>query len=296
MGKAMEGIVCPVITPIKDGVVDGRDVDALVNFLEKSGVDGIFPSGSTGAFPLMDKSMHMSIIEAFRERVGKRMLFLPGTGRGSTSETAEVSKRALRLGADAVVVVTPYYMKVSQESMLKYFDSIAEEIGGPMILYNIPQLTGNALGVETIGSLAESHENIVGIKDSSMDFGFFSEIVNRFSDRLAIFQGMDNLLLPSLLLGAAGGVCGTTNFTGLAKKVHRTYKLGRMEKARKMQSLLTEIMSIAGSLPFPSNYNYLFYKRVMGRECTCAVPPLEDIGKMEGMEAYGRLKTLLGKT
>ncbi len=295
MGKAMKGIVCPVITPIKDGVVDARAVDALVHFLEKSGVDGVFPSGSTGAFPLMDKDMHMSVIEAFRERVEKRMLFLPGTGRGSASETVVVSKKALKLGADAVVVVTPYYMRVSQESMLKYFGSIAKEIDGPMILYNIPQLTGNALGVETISSLAESHENIVGIKDSSMDFGFFSEVVNRFSDRLAIFQGMDNLLLPSLMLGASGGVCGTTNFTGLAKKVHKMYELGSVEKARKMQSLLTEIMSKAGSLPFPSNYNYLFYNTVMGRESTCAVPPLEEIGKKDGREAYGRLRPLLGK-
>lgn len=295
VGSEIKGIICPAITPMKGSRIDDKAVGKLISFLKRSRVDGIFPAGSTGAFPFMDAKTHISVIRAFHEHMDQSMFFLPGTGRNSIKETIEVSRAAGKMGADAVVVVTPYYIKLDQNALAGYFSKIADSISGSMILYNIPQLTGNALGSDTIATLAKKHKNIIGIKDSSSDFSSFSDIVESVSGQISVFQGEDNLLLPSLEQGASGGVCGTTNFTSLAVAVRDAYLSDETQKAKALQKRLTGVMVKANTLLFPSNYNYLFYRTVMGKHETNAVQPLQSVGKEKGTNVFNNLQRILGK-
>ena len=292
--EKIEGVVTPAVTPLAKGKVDDRAVAGLLSFLKKSGVSGVFPAGSTGAFPFLSVDKHIAVIKAFYEHMPGKMLFLPGSGRNSISETVEVSRVALKLDADAVVVVTPYYIRLDQKALADYFSKVAAAVKGPMVLYNIPQLTGNSIGAHAVKALVSKHRNIMGIKDSSSDFESFSKIVDAVSDRISVLQGEDNLLLPSLMLGASGGVCGTTNFSDAAVKVYKAFKSKKGRTSEKLQETLSKIMSSASALPFPSNYNYLFYRAVMGKRETNAPEPLPKISPAEGDRVFREIGRLGG--
>ena len=161
------GIITPTISPFKKGSVDEDAVGTLASFLKKSGVNGIFPCGSTGCAPLMDAEQHISVIKAFSDNLPRGMKSFTGIGRNSIKETLQVANAAIKSGADALVLVTPYYIRMGPDEIIRYYDYLLSRIDAKVIAYSIPQMTGNSITPEMFRRIAKSHRNVIGIKDSS---------------------------------------------------------------------------------------------------------------------------------
>ncbi len=284
MANKFNGIITPLITPIKNHKIDYNAVNSLIDFLKKSGIKGIFPTGSTGLFSFMTLEMHKKIIDAFGNKdidLGK-MLFMPGVGRNTINETLEIAEKAIKLNADFLVVVTPYYFKLDQEAIFNYFDKVLSKIEANVFLYNIPQFTGNSISYNTLNLLLKKHKNLVGIKDTSANFRYFKDLVYYFIDKINVLQGNDDLLLPSLMIGASGGVCGTTNFTNLAQKLFNAFSKNNIKSAISIHKKVEEIIKITNTITFPLSYNYLFYKFILNETNTDILEPFNKINKNQG--------------
>jgi len=291
--RKLEGLITPVITPFKNGKIDSRSIAEVSEFLYKSGVAGVFPVGSTGAFPFLTMDEQIELIKEFADSVSGRLPLLPGVGRNSIKETIEVARSAMKFGASGVVIVTPYYIKLDDYSLFKYFDEIASAIAADIILYNIPQFSGNVINASVALKLAKKHKNIIGIKDSSASFRSIASLLNTMPKDFLIFQGQDDLLLQSLMIGASGGACGTTNFSDLAVRVYKEYKKGNIGNAKVYQEKLSKLMDTIADIPFPIAYNFLFNKIVMGRSETNAVPPIRSLSRSEGEVLYRNIKSII---
>lgn len=287
------GIITPTISPFKKGSIDEDAIKALLSFLKKSKVNGIFPCGSTGCAPLMDMQQHISMINAYSSENSYGIKMFPGIGRDSIRETLEVANAAIRADATALVLVTPYYMRMNSGEIIRYYDRLLGKIDFDVIAYNIPQLTGNKLDFEMFEAIRKRHRNLVGIKDSSMDFEGFSELCTSLPDDVMVFQGEDNLLTQSLMLGASGGICGTTNFDSSAVRLFKMYARKKFKGAMLIQERINGIMDTMSHVEFPIAYHYLFYKRIMHKETINALPPFYRNDQYYVRDVRKRLKDLI---
>ena len=251
----IKGIITPMVTPVKNGSLDEEGLKELLRFLKDIGVSGAFPMGSTGLFPLFSFQDHRRFLELSIKHKPPNMAAYAGVSRNNFDETMEMLKAAKDLGYDAAVVVVPYYLKLSQESIYAYYDKISK-LGFPIIVYNIPQFTGNSILPETLRRLAEENSNVLGIKDSSGDLRLLQQFINELPKGFLVYQGQDDLLLASLTVGASGGVCGTSNFS---EKIVDVYKKRSLEA----QAEVAKIMKLFSSFEFPKPYYYLFRKLVL---------------------------------
>ncbi len=293
--KEFRGIITPAISPFKGNEVNELAIEKLMKHLHRIGVSGVFPLGSNGSSPFISVEMHKKIMDIFAKYRKSGEYFLPGTGKNNVEDTIEISKYAEDIGSDAVVIVTPYYMKISQDSIYSFFENVISKISAPVILYNIPQFTGNTISPETVIKLAENFSNVVGIKDSSGDLSRFKDYILSLPKNFSVFQGQDELLLSSLNVGASGGVCGTTNFVELAVQVMKAYDNGKYEDAMSIQRKLSRIKNYLNTKPFPQAYSYLFHKIVMGEDFTGTLPMLSSLDKVEMKEIYSKFIDLKDK-
>jgi 2-dehydro-3-deoxy-D-gluconate aldolase len=271
----LKGIITPTITPMVKDNVDYDAIDSLLDFLAKIGVNGIFPMGSTGVFPIVSVELQVKILEYFMDKKKEGMYFLAGVGRNSLDETLTMASYAKELGADGLSIVTPYYVRMSQDSLYDYYERLLKEIDIPILIYNIPQNTNNNIAPETVYRLKSQFSHLVGIKDSSGNFSTFSSFIDMLGKDFRILQGQDDLLLPSLMMGASGGICGTSNFVDLSVMVYKEFTNSNTEKARKIQSVLTELKRYVNTFDFPQAYIAEFIERIFKRE-TSSVFPLRD--------------------
>jgi len=272
----LKGIITPTITPISNGDLYYEAVDSLIEFLEKIGVNGIFPMGSTGAFAITSVELQVKILEYFMDKKKENMYFLAGVGRNSYDETLTMGNYAKELGADGLSIVTPYYVNMSQESLYSYYDKLLQELDIPVLIYNIPQNTNNNITADTVLKLRKEHSNLIGIKDSSSNFTNFSAFVDALGKDFVILQGQDDLLLQSLLIGAKGGICGTSNFSDLTVRVFKEFSQGNIDKARETQRTLSILKRIMGKYDFPQAYIAAFSKLRFGKEIH-NIFPLRDL-------------------
>ncbi len=290
--NGLDGITVPVITPIRKEKVDYTAVSELIKFSKRSGAVGIFPAGSTGGAPLLDMQTHKDVISAFSE-ANQGLLFLPGIGRNSINETMEMANHAVRSGADAIVLVTPYYIKLSQESIFRYYDKIISRVDSQFIIYNIPNLTGNWINPETVSKLSDKHRKIIGMKESSGDFRRFMEYALELKNKIRVLQGQGDALLPALVMGAAGGVCGSTNFSDLAERIYDAFKRGDMRTASALQDKLVSIKKVLSGSWSPQIYNYLFFRYVMS-EGRIETPEIYTGTPKEFEHAYKKTRRITG--
>lgn len=290
MVASLHGIITPLVTPFDNGRIDRKAISKLNEFVEGIGVAGIFPASSTGCFSFLTEKEHVELLRIAHDSMGKGISFVPGIGRNSIQETLSVAKAASRLEPAAVVVVTPYYIKLSEESLFSYFDTVARGTEEDILLYNIPQLTGVSISARLAARLARAHRNIIGMKESSGDFRNFAGLMDRKPKGFLVFQGQDDLLLDSLMMGADGGVCGTTNFSDTAVHVYEAYKSGQTGKAKRLQDVLTSMMKKVNVAQFPAGYNFMFYERVMHSVKTNAVPPVAEVSGSQAaaLKALGK--------
>lgn len=220
----------------------------------------------------MDLEQHVSVLKAYLEpEIGMKRF--AGIGRDSVGETVQAARAAIRYGADALVLVAPYYMPLRGEGIVRYYDKLLGMLDADVIAYNIPQLTGTNITLGMFERIRGRHRNLIGIKDSGRDFSGFGRFCLGLPDDVIVLQGNDDLLLQSMMLGASGGVSGTTNFDPTAIKVARAYSKKDMQTAKRLQGRLDSIMDAVMSVEFPLAIHYEFYRKVMHRETINAIEP-----------------------
>ncbi len=253
-----EGIITPMITPVIDEKIDFEGIKYLIQFLEENKIEGIFPGSSTGAFTLFTLKEHKEMLDFVSKNVN-RMKLIAGISRNNTEESIEMGKFAMNLGYDAAVLITPFYLKFGQEDLYNYYSRIAQSIDMDIFIYNNPELSGNFIEPDTISRLMEEYDNFVGVKDSSGDMRKFNLYFTELPKEKYIFQGRDDLLLPSLIAGASGGVCGTSNFSTM---IHEVY----LEMDREKHFKIVRAMKILRKYSNSVTYNYIFYKEIMKKD------------------------------
>lgn len=205
-----KGSFTALITPFKDGKFDEASFRSLIDFQLKSGTHGLVPTGTTGESPTLSHEEHIRIVEVCIEQANKKAPVIAGTGSNSTEEAIYLTKHAEKAGADAALVVTPYYNKPSQEGLLQHFTKIANSVDIPIVIYNIPGRSIVDMSNETMSKLFEV-KNIVGVKDATGDIPrvYFtrSEVGNEYN----ILSGDDSTTLAFMTYGGHGAISVTSN-------------------------------------------------------------------------------------
>jgi len=204
------GTLTAMITPFHGDAVDYECLDRQIAAQIDAGVDGLVPVGTTGESPTLSHEEHRAVVERVCTQAAGRAKVVAGTGSNATTEAVSLTRHARQVGADAALVVNPYYNKPTQEGLFRHFMEVAD-VGLPIVLYNIPGRTAVALSAETIGRLAQ-HENIVAVKEATGSMDMASEIAAVCDlDRFAILSGDDSLTLPLMALGGHGVISVASN-------------------------------------------------------------------------------------
>ncbi len=231
-----------LITPMHDdGSLDYPTLDKLIDFHIETGTSAIVSVGTTGESATIGVLEHLDIIQHTVEYADKRIPIIAGTGANSTSEALELTKEAKRIGADACLLVTPYYNKPTQEGLYQHFKLIAESVDIEQILYNVPGRTAVDMSVETTVRLAE-FDNIIGIKDATGDLSVVKELVHKCPEDFLLLTGDDATAIDFLLCGGHGGISVTANIA--PAKLQRAYLAaisGNEELAKEINNKLENL-------------------------------------------------------
>jgi 4-hydroxy-tetrahydrodipicolinate synthase len=220
-----------LVTPYKDGEVDWKTLDALVDFHVGAGTDVLVPCGTTGESPTLTHEENDTVTAAVVKRAKGRVPVLAGTGSNSTSEALQMTRNARRNGADGSLLVAPYYNRPTQEGLFRHFSTIAGEVDFPHVLYNIPGRCAVEISSDTIVRLREAHENIVAVKHATGSMDGASELLTR-SD-LGIISGDDSMTLPLMAIGGVGVISVLANIVPRDVKALTDAALaGRWDEAR----------------------------------------------------------------
>jgi len=240
----LRGIIPPVITPfLADESLDLGTLRKHIDHMLAKGVDGIFVLGTTGEFYALDESEKQQVVAAAIEHCRGRSPVFVGTGAETTREVVRLTRMAEKEGADGVSVITPYFIKPNQAELIDHFRRVAESTSKPVVLYNNPATCGGvSIEPETVARLAEV-PNIVGIKDSSGDLQNTIELVKLAqSDKFAVLNGRDTLILAALLFGAKGAIPATCNVApDMCVGIYQSFVKGDVEAARKYQDRLAPV-------------------------------------------------------
>lgn len=207
---AIEGCLTALVTPFRDGKVDFDRLGKLVEWQIEQGVDGLVAVGTTGESATLDVEEHVAVIAATVKAAHGRVPVIAGAGGNATSEALELTRAAEAAGANALLHVTPYYNRPSQEGLFRHFEAVAKATKLPVILYNVPTRTACDLLTETVVRLAEL-DNIVGIKDATGNLVRGSELIARVGDRIAVLSGDDGTAFPLYAVGARGVISVVSN-------------------------------------------------------------------------------------
>jgi 4-hydroxy-tetrahydrodipicolinate synthase len=230
-----------IITPFDEqGNFDEESYRQLIEFQIESGTDVIVPCGTTGESATLDYDEHNRVIKTCIEQVNKRIPVIAGTGSNATSEAIEISRHAKEMGADGVLLVSPYYNKPSQEGIYQHYKALAESVAIPQVLYNVPGRTGMNVTAATTIRLAE-FDNIVAIKEASGDLTQAGEIIAACDGKIDVLSGDDFLTLPLMACGGKGVISVTANIMPKEVKSMVTAVIdGRWDDARALHlKLLT---------------------------------------------------------
>ena len=204
------GAATAIITPFKDGKVDFESYKSLIDMQIAGGIDAIVTCGTTGEGSTLTDEEHREVIKFTVDYVAGRVPVIAGTGSNDTAYANDLSKYACEVGADALLLVTPYYNKATQKGMYESFKATADLCDKPIILYNVPSRTGCNLLPETVAKLAE-HPRIVAIKEASGNISQIAELAYLAGDKIDIYSGNDDQIVPVLSLGGIGVISVLSN-------------------------------------------------------------------------------------
>lgn len=239
-----EGSAAAVITPMDDdGNIDFSAMERLLDFQLENHTDGIVVNGTTGESAVLSDEERLQIIAFTIKHIGGRIPVIAGTGSNCTAHAVRLSKEAEALGADALLVVTPYYNKASQQGLQEHFTAIADSVKLPIILYNVPGRTGVNISPETCRKLS-GHPNIQAIKEAGGDISRVAKIASLCRNDLDIYSGNDDQTVPVLSIGGKGVISVLANI--MPKEMHEMCRLfldGKTAESAGMQLELLDLMN-----------------------------------------------------
>lgn len=292
--ERLRGIVVPIITPVTnayDGAIDEARLREQVDYVIEHGVDGILAFGSNSEFYMFGDDEMIRATAAIVEQAAGRVPVFFGVGHIRTSRAVALARRAAELGVDAVSVLTPMFIKPTEEASYNHFRAVAEAIPDTMMLiYSNPGRCGYAMARATISRLAHDCENIVGIKDSSGDITNLQELIRLTADiDFAVFAGKDTVVFPALCCGAAGAVCSTSNmYPDLVCGIYDRFVEGDYAASLELQTRLNPIRLSQDAASFPAATKDM--ANLMGMAAGPSVLPTEPASgaALEGMKAAMR--------
>ncbi|CAK7005380.1 MAG: Putative 2-dehydro-3-deoxy-D-gluconate aldolase YagE [Desulfovibrio sp.] len=286
------GIIVPIITPMtEDEKFNEAQMRIEINRLIAGGVSGIFTLGTNGEVYALDEEEKLAVIRVVVDEVKGRVPVYAGTGCIGTRETVEMSKKAEALGVDALSVVSPYFVGVSQDDIFRHFDAVAKSVKLPMLLYNMPARTGNNINFQTVKKLMEAHPNIMGAKDSSGNFDNTLRYIENTVEGVTVLAGNDSLILWTLLAGGNGAIAGWANaFPKLISSIYNHWKAGDIEAANKAQKTIRPFRDVM-ALGNPNSVvkrclNLLGHKVGPAREPASGLDPKIDTALKAAFEGY----------
>lgn len=245
------GSIVPIVTPFKNGELDLDALADLINWQIESGSHGISVQGTTGEPASLSMEERKLVIKTAAEVVNGRVPFIPGSGSTHHGETLELSKYAEEVGADGLLLISPYYLKPSQEGIFQHFDAVAKQTELPVILYNIPGRTAVNIEIDTVARLKEANDNIVGVKESNKDFEHINRLIKKMGRDFGVYSGIELLCFPILAIGGAGYVSATGNL--MPKEVADLYNLVEAGKWQEAQDLHYQMMTLNDAIFFEIN-------------------------------------------
>ena len=272
------GVYCPVFTPFTTtGELDLDGAGIIYDHLIAGGVDGIVILGSMGEFQAIPPADRQRLIRFARSHVGDRCRLIVGTGGTAVSEVVELTQFAEEAGADAAMIVPPYYAPVTEPAVRAYYQAVLAETGIDVLLYNFPARTGYDLSPRVVGELARSNERIVGLKDTVDSISHTRAVINEVvphRPEFAVFSGFDEYIFVNLLSGGAGMVNGLTNLIpGTFRRAYDAYHAGDLETMREIQAMLVKLMPLYTVAPnFVAAFKYAISLLLPGVQPPCAPP------------------------
>ena len=268
-----------IVTPMKENLdVDFDKLEELINFQIDNGTDAIIIAGTTGESSTLTMEEHRRVIQAAVEFTKHRVPVVAGPGSNCTRTAIHLTKEAEEDGADAALIVTPYYNKATQKGLIAHYGQIASETKLPIILYNVPGRTGCNLMPETVATLVKENENIVGLKEATGNMAQASKTMYLCDGKLEMYSGEDGLVVPLLSIGGLGVISVIANIA--PRQTHdmvMSYLEGDLEKARQMQlkslPLVDALFSEVNPIPVKKALN------LMGMQVGSLRSPLCEMGE-----------------
>jgi 4-hydroxy-tetrahydrodipicolinate synthase len=246
MTQTFEGSIVALVTPFRNGRVDEAKLRELVEFHVAHGTDGIVPCGTTGESPTLSHEEHRRVVEVVVAAAAGRLPVIAGTGSNATAEAIELTRHAERAGAQAALVVNPYYNKPTQEGLYRHFRAVAESTSLPIFVYNIQSRTAVNVETETLARLVRDCRNIAGVKEASGSLDQMSQVIGACGPRFVVLSGDDNLTLPLMAVGGRGVISVVANLLPreTSDMVHAALE-GDFKRAREQHHRLFPVFKAA---------------------------------------------------
>jgi 4-hydroxy-tetrahydrodipicolinate synthase len=270
----LKGSIVALITPFKDESLDEENYVKLINYHLKNGTNGIVPGGTTGESPTLSHKEHKKIIEISVKECNSKIPVIAGTGSNSTDEAIELSKFAEKAGSDALLIVTPYYNKPTQEGLFQHYKKINDNVGIPIIIYNIPSRSVIDMSVETMTKLFEL-KNITGVKDATGDLKRVELQKKSMGNDFIQLTGNDDNALEFNKLGGVGAIGVTAN---IAAKLSSEFQKACLEDINKAEELNKILQPLHKAMFIESNPSPVKYAASLLNMCQSKVRlPLVDV-------------------
>jgi 4-hydroxy-tetrahydrodipicolinate synthase len=290
---SIRGSIAPLVTPFgDDGAIDLTAVRRLVEWQLDHGTHGISVGGSTGEPTSQSVEERISVMEAAAAAIEDRVPFLPGTGTARLDETLELTAAAQRVGADAALVVAPYYARPTQAALRDWYATVAREFPDlPIIVYNVPIRSAVDIAPDTIAALAREHDNIVGVKETTRDFEHVSYVLHACGSEFLAYSGIELLCYPMLAIGGAGHLSCVANFAPRpVADLYDRFAAGDHDAARRLHYELHPLVELAflETNPVPAKWAM---QRLGILESGHARPPLAPLSEASVARAEQILAT-----
>jgi 4-hydroxy-tetrahydrodipicolinate synthase len=280
--REFTGAITALVTPFRNGQVAFDELDRLVDAQIASGIKGLVPVGTTGESPTLDYDEHIEVVRRVVVRTAGRVPVLAGTGSNSTREAVDLTRRADSAGADAMLVVAPYYNKPSQEGLYRHFSLIAEATAKPVVLYSIPGRCGIEIGVPTVARLRAAFPHVNHIKEAGGSCDRVDALRQACGDSVTILSGDDGLTLPFISLGAKGVISVASNL--IPADIVRLCELASVGRLAEAEALHHRLQPLFKNLfvepnPVPVKYAMTRAKLISSPEVRLPLCELTDASR-----------------
>ena len=289
-----KGAITAIVTPFKNGQFDEAAYRELIEFQVQGGVHGIVPCGTTGESPTLSHAEHKRVVETCIDQVKKRVVVIAGSGSNNTAEALELTQHAQQAGADAALMITPYYNKPTQEGLYQHYKTVASQTKIPIVVYNVPGRTSLNLLPETMARLAEL-PNIVGLKDATGDLKQGCKTLELCGDKITVLSGDDFTTLPLMCVGGMGVISVVSNVVpaDMAGMCNAFFD-GDLAKARALHYKMWPLMEamFIETNPVPVKTALKLMGKITGevRQPLCLMSAANEEKLRQVMQKYGLIK------